>query len=104
MHKSGDQKSTDSCSPDGLRPSIPPCRLSVNIAERTSKSVHSVTLGDVGELSLEHRTQRHGVVQGTITAGTQVQEGDGVGNGVLAVRNVLILPCPPDTVELSVVD
>jgi hypothetical protein len=78
--------------------------LSVDVAEGTSKGVHGIALGDVGELSLEHVAERHGVVEGTVAARRRVQEGDGVSNGVLAVLNVLVLPDPPGTVDLSVVD
>lgn len=78
--------------------------LSVDVAEWTGKGIHGISLGDVGELSLEHLTKGHGVVEGTVAAGRKIQEGDGVSDGVLAVLNVLILPNPPDAVDLSVVN
>lgn len=78
--------------------------LSVDVAERTSKGVHGVTLGDVGELSLKHLTKGQGVVEGTVAAGRHIQEGDGVRDGVLAVLDVLVLPDPPDAIDLTMVD
>lgn len=78
--------------------------LDVDVAERASKGVHSVALSDVGELGFKHGTQRHGVVHGTVPAGRQIQEGNSVGDSILTVLDVLVLPRPPDAVELSVVD
>ena len=80
------------------------CESSVDVAEGTSKSVHSLALGDVGELTLQHGAQTHSIVQGTVAAGRQVQEGDGACDSVLAVFDVLVLPCPPVAVDLGVVN
>ena len=87
-----------------LWPNISRRRSSVDVAEWACKSAHGVTLGDVGELCLEHGSQRHVVVQGTVAAGRRVQEGDGIGKSVLAVFDVLVLPDPPNTIDLSVMD
>lgn len=78
--------------------------LGVDVAKRTSKGAHGFTLGDVGELSLKHLSKRHCVVEGTVAAGRKVQECNGVGDGILAILDILVLPDPPDAVNLSVMN
>lgn len=61
-------------------------------------------MSNVWELSLKHRTQRHNISERTVAAGRQIKEGDGVCDSILAVLNVLVLPDPPDTINLGVVN
>lgn len=89
-------------SPDG--DTSPTTCSSVDVAEGSSKSVHGVTLGDVGELALEHTTKGYHVVQSTVTARRQIQEGNSISDSVLAVLDVLVLPDPPDAVNLGVMN
>jgi hypothetical protein len=69
--------------------------LRVNIAEGPIHSAHGISLGDIG---------KHGIVESTVATGRTVEEGESVCKSVLAVLDVLVLPDPPNAIDLSVVD
>lgn len=79
-------------------------RSCIDVAERASKGAHCIALNYVGELIREHVTERHGVFESTVTTRRGVQEGKSVGDGILAVFDVLVLPDPPSAVDLRMMD
>jgi hypothetical protein len=78
--------------------------LRVNIAEGPIHSAHGISLGDIRKRFLEHGPQGHGIVESTVATGRTVEEGESVCKSVLAVLDVLVLPDPPNAIDLSVVD
>ncbi len=63
------------------------------------KGVHSVLDLDVDGVDTEGDI----VLQSSVTAGRVVIQGDGTGDGVLPIGQVLVLPDPPSSVNLRVV-
>jgi hypothetical protein len=78
--------------------------LRVNVAERPIHSAHSISLRDVGKRSLEYGPQGHSVIEGAVASGRVVEEGESVCKSELAVLDILVLPDPPDTIDLAVVN
>ena len=75
-------------------------RLDIDIAERTGESAHR--LRNLNTRVVD--TQVDDVCQSSVAAGRVVVQGDGAGDGILAVLQVLVLPAPPCAVDLGVVE
>lgn len=75
-------------------------RLNIDIAERARESAHRLRDLNTGVVD----TQLDDICQRSVAAGRVVVQGDGAGDGVLAVLQVLVLPDPPGAVDLGVVD
>ncbi len=75
-------------------------RLNIDIAERTRESAHR--LRDLNTRVVD--TQVDDILQSAVSARGVVVQGDGAGDGVLAVVQVLVLPDPPGAVDLRVVE
>lgn len=78
--------------------------LRVNVAERPIHSAHSISLRDVGERTLEHGPQGHGIIEGAVASGRIVEEGESICKSVLPVLDILVLPDPPDAIDLGVMN
>jgi hypothetical protein len=75
-------------------------RLNIDVAEGTCESAHRLRNLNAGIVD----TQVDDVLQSSASAGRVVVQGDGAGDGVLAVLQVLVLPDPPGAVDLCVVE
>jgi hypothetical protein len=75
-------------------------RLNIDVAEGTCESAHRLRNLNAGIVD----TQVDDVLQSSASAGRVVVQGDGAGDGVLAVLQVLVLPNPPGAVDLCVVE
>lgn len=73
--------------------------LHVNVAERSSLRRHHGTNCCVGTID----AQCDGIREESVSARWAVVQSDGSGNGVLSVLEILVLPNPPSTIDLSVV-
>lgn len=78
--------------------------LGVNVAEGPIHRAHGISLSDVGERSLEHGSQGHGIIECTVATGRVVEEGESVCKSELAVLDILVLPDPPDAIDLGVMN
>lgn len=76
-------------------------RSYVDVTEWSCKRVARITDGDWFSSNI---TQIYYVVQCGISAGRLVVDSDGGANSILPVRDILVLPDPPDTVDHSVVE
>ena len=74
--------------------------LHINVAERSSLCRHHGTDGSIRTID----AQGNGILKCSISAWRAVVQGDGSSNGVLSVLDILILPDPPSTIDLSVVN
>ncbi len=75
-------------------------RLNIDIAERTRESAHR--LRDLNARVVN--SQVDDILQSSVSAGRVVVQGDGAGDSVLAVLQVLVLPDPPGAVDLGMVE
>jgi hypothetical protein len=73
-------------------------RLLVNIAERSCKRTGSILDSNVREPDVI--TKSHNIVQRRIPRRWLVLKRQSASNGVASVLQVLVLPCPPDTINL----
>ncbi len=73
-------------------------RLNIDVAERTRESAHRLRDLNAGIVN----THVDDILQSSVSAGRVVVQGDGAGDGVLAVFEVLVLPDPPGAVDLCV--
>ena len=78
--------------------------LGVNVAEGPIHRAHGISLSDVGERSLEHGSQGHGIIECAVATGRVVEEGESVCKSELAVLDILVLPDPPDAIDLGVMN
>lgn len=74
--------------------------LQVDVAHESVLGIHHLANGG----ALANSTHIHPVVKGTKRQRWVVEDVDATGNGVLTVLQVLVLPDPPGTVDLSVVE
>jgi hypothetical protein len=78
--------------------------LRVNVAKRPIHSAHSISLRDVRKRPLEHGPQGHGIIEGAVASGRIVEEGESICKSVLPVLDILVLPDPPDAIDLGVMN
>jgi hypothetical protein len=73
--------------------------LFIHVAKWTAKRAHSVSVGDVGELPLEHFAKVQYIFQSSITTRRPVKKGNRAHELITPLLQVLILPSPPHSIN-----